>query len=310
MIVTVTLNPAWDVTITAEALTRGASNVVDPARRRAGGKGLNVSRVLDSVGIPTLVIAPVGVADSHAFADDLGAIPHSLVPCATPTRSTFALVETSDNATTMISERGFECDPADAQRLALTVHKSLASATCLVISGSIPPGTSTQYLTDLIGAAHSARVPVIADVSGPYLRAAAQGGADVLKPNDDELRSATGTSDPIEGARVLHTIVARIVFVSLGERGLVLVPRDPARPIWHARTPRPLRGNPTGAGDAAVAAIASSIGEGEADLALWARRAAAWSGAAVLAPLAGELSPAYCDLYADIMVSTYEKDSQ
>ena len=65
-----------------------------------------------------------------------------------------------------------------------------------------------------------------------------------------------------------------------------------------ARLPEPLAGNPTGAGDAAVAAVATLLDAGEQDAAALLRRATAWSAAAVLMPLAGEISPRHPELEA------------
>ena len=74
MIVTVTPNPAWDITLDSPGVTRGATNVVAPAARRAGGKGINVARVLASRGIPVLAVASVGELDTTAFAAVSGSL--------------------------------------------------------------------------------------------------------------------------------------------------------------------------------------------------------------------------------------------
>jgi fructose-1-phosphate kinase PfkB-like protein len=98
---------------------------------------------------------------------------------------------------------------------------------------------------------------------------------------------------------VLLDAGAGLVLVSLGADGMLAVPRagDPL----HARLDRPLRGNATGAGDAAVAAVATLLSSGVDDPALLLRRATAWSAAAVLAPLAGELHPIYPELEARLV---------
>jgi hypothetical protein len=83
---------------------------------------------------------------------------------------------------------------------------------------------------------------------------------------------------------------------------LALSASDPSRPL-RARLDAPLRGNATGAGDAAVAAIASCLVEGERDPAAILSRAVAWSAAAVLAPLAGELAPGFADLERRLVLS-------
>ncbi|MFP3380410.1 PfkB family carbohydrate kinase, partial [Bacillus sp. SIMBA_069] len=101
------------------------------------------------------------------------------------------------------------------------------------------------------------------DAVGPALLLAVEAGADVVKPNRRELAETTGEDDPVEGARRLLDRGARLVLVSLGADGLLAVPRTGA-PL-HARLPEPLTGNATGAGDAAVAAVATLLAAGNDD---------------------------------------------
>jgi fructose-1-phosphate kinase PfkB-like protein len=109
---------------------------------------------------------------------------------------------------------------------------------------------------------------------------------------------------------------AGLVLVSLGRDGLIIVPRD--GPVVRARLPRALHGNATGAGDAAVAAVCVSA---EAGADLWsadqdahaaridlARRATAWSAAAVLMPLAGEISARHTTLADDVRITLDDED--
>jgi fructose-1-phosphate kinase PfkB-like protein len=86
------------------------------------------------------------------------------------------------------------------------------------------------------------------------------------------------------------------VLVSLGEDGMIAVDaRDPNQ-VYHARLPRALDGNPTGAGDAGVAAVAQCVADGVSDPLVILRRATAYSAAAVLMPVAGEIADNYREL--------------
>ncbi len=109
-------------------------------------------------------------------------------------------------------------------------------------------------------------MPVVVDTSGAGLLAAARAGAHALKPNREELAEATGLADPLDGARALLDLGARLVVVSLGADGLLAIGRHGA-PVVRADCPGSLHGNATGAGDAAVAAIAVSLAAGD-DLAV------------------------------------------
>ena len=114
--------------------------------------------------------------------------------------------------------------------------------------------------------------------------------ADVLKPNEHELRAATGCSRLDEGARMLLGRGASWVFVSRGVDGMDLYSSDGA---WHASSDPTITGNPTGAGDAGVAAIATHLdGHGalsEINGVMALADAVATSTAAVVRPTAGEI---------------------
>jgi 1-phosphofructokinase family hexose kinase len=301
LILTVTPNPALDHTYTIDALQFGESNRVAGARVRAGGKGLNVARVLHQLGYPVIAIAPVGGDTGDQFTAELegSGVPHRLVPTGKATRRSFALVETASSRTTVLNETGNEPAASDLARLTDTVRELAAGATCLVGSGSLPPGVPADFYAGLVAIAHDAGIPAVIDTTGAALMLAAQAGADLLKPNRRELAETTGQADPIAGAARLLDEGARMVLVSLGEDGMFAMSTDERTPRF-ASLPR-LAGNPTGAGDAAVAAAASCLAAG--DTAGILRRATAWSAAAVLAPLAGEVAGDLTELEAAVLLT-------
>ncbi|WP_448005693.1 1-phosphofructokinase family hexose kinase [Agromyces bauzanensis] len=319
MILTVTPNPALDLTWHVAGLIPGATHRVPTAASRAGGKGLNVARVLHAEGHDVLALATVGGETGEAFAAELTAsgVPHRLLPVAAATRRSAAIVDDVRGETSVLNEVGAPLAPAETATIAESATTLGRAASAVVISGSLPPGFGPDELADLVAALAGTGVPVVVDTSGPGLLAAARSGAQVLKPNREELASATGRDEPVEGAGELLAAGARLVVVSLGEQGLLVIGRS-GRPL-HARMPRPLRGNATGAGDAAVAAIAAALATGTD---LWsdtdaaadaraglARRATAWSASAVLMPLAGELSPRHAELEADVVVAFADADA-
>ncbi|MDA3642607.1 1-phosphofructokinase family hexose kinase [Saccharopolyspora indica] len=289
MIITVTPNPALDVSYRVAQLNPGRSHRVRDVHERAGGKGLNVSRVLHGQGIRTLVVAPVGGAHGDAIREDLDAagIEHLLLPVPGPTRRTIAVVAEEDTSgeATLFNEPGSHLGEADWQRFRALLTTRLAGAPVLVCSGSLPPGCGADSYAELVGDARSRSVPAIVDATGPALLAAAEAGADLVKPNAVELRETTGQDDPVTGARQLRDRGAAAVIVSLGPDGLLAVTGEGS---WRAAPPFAVSGNPTGAGDAAVAALAAGIA-GQQDWPERLRNAVAWSAAAAAAPVAGTL---------------------
>lgn len=313
MILTITPNPAVDETYGLETLDVGGTNRVTAPLRRAGGKGLNVSRVAHSQGFPVTALATAGGANGQMFSKELesSGLAHSLVPVAAETRRSFALVEHSTGRTTVVNERGgalaaVEWDAIRARIVGLLDH----GASVLVASGSMPEGADEDFYPWCVRQAEARGIPSIIDTSGPALLAAARAGATVLKPNHHELQEITGTDSLSAGAAMLLEAGAQHVYASAGEKGLFhFAVHTPGR--WaSARLPEPLVGNPTGAGDSVVAAIAVGLHLGQDHDTVILPRAAAWSASAVLMPAAGELHPSHPELAAALVISTSEATSR
>jgi 1-phosphofructokinase family hexose kinase len=318
VILTVTLNPALDMTWHVDALTPGATHRAPTGSSRAGGKGVNVARVLHAQGHEVLALSTVGGANGAEFETELRAsgIPHRLIRVSAATRRSLAIVDDTRGETTVLNERGAALAPVQVAALSATAARLGHTARAVALSGSLPPGFEPEQLGALVAELVAAGTPVVVDTSGAGLLAAARAGATVLKPNSEELAEVTGERDPLVGARQLLTLGAQLVMVTLGRDGLLVLDRMHA-PL-HAGLPRTLHGNPTGAGDAAVAAITAVLATGirlggdsaesaraREDL---ARRGTAWSASAVLMPHAGELSPEHAVLEAEVTVQPIEED--
>lgn len=320
MILTVTPNAALDLTWWVDRVELGATHRVPRGMARAGGKGLNVARVAHQQGAEVLAIATAGGATGAELALELetASLPHTLVPVAASTRRSLALYDAADDETSIFNEFGEGHSDAEWDALVQAVDAALPSARCLVGAGSLPPsppGAATDsagFYPALVRRAAAAGIPSIIDTSGPALLAAADAGATVLKPNRDELTAATGIADPVSAARSLIGRGAGLVLLSLGSGGMIAVSAADGDGYISARLPEPLTGNPTGAGDAAVAAVASCFDEAAARPLEPApgteeilRRATAWSAAAVLMPLAGEISPLHAELAHRLIVERH-----
>ncbi|WP_423184118.1 1-phosphofructokinase family hexose kinase [Arthrobacter sp. NyZ413] len=310
-VVTITPNPAIDISYHVAGITAGASHRVESPISRAGGKGLNVARVVHQLGYPVLALATAGGATGAEIATDLIAsgVPHRLVPVAGETRRSIALVDTVGGETSIFNERGKPLEPAEWQALAAVVVESLESGNrtgVIVASGSLPPGAPADFYPAIVRLAHDAGIPAVVDTSGPAIIAAARAGADLLKPNHHELLEATGESDLEAAAKRLIGEGAKTVLVSAGAEGMLAFHHAAPGGYWSARLPEALSGNPTGAGDAAVAAAAVVLAAGNPDIQTMLRKATAWSAAAVLMPAAGEISPLYADLEQQLILNWKE----
>lgn len=319
MILTVTPNAALDLTWWVDRIEPGATHRVPSGMARAGGKSLNVARVAHQQGAAVLAIATAGGTTGAELELELRAsgLPHELIPVAASTRRSLALYDAGNDETSIFNEFGENHSDAEWRQLLDAVDTALLGADCLVGSGSLPPGPSAaggdaydsaDFYPELVRMAAARGIPSIIDTSGAALLAAAAAGATVLKPNRDELIAATDIGDPIRAARSLIARGAGLVLLSLGSAGMIAV--GTGDEYLSARLPEPLVGNPTGAGDAAVAAVASCFAEAAGDGSApnaeeILRRATAWSAAAVLMPLAGEISPLHAELAERLIIERH-----
>jgi 1-phosphofructokinase family hexose kinase len=303
MIMTVTLNPAVDVTYRVPTLRPGDVHRITGVERRPGGKGVNVARVLHALGVEVVATGlsggPTG-AWLEAELDRYG-VTSSFVPALPEVRTTVT-VHADDGTTTSLWEPGHPpADPAGAANALLERCRRLAAgASALVVSGSLPPGVDQVLPARLVAVAERAGIPAIVDVDGEPLRLAVQAGHAVLMPNRDELARLDGA--PVGGIDEVLAATGRLcergaqaVIATLGADGLLA--RTPLG-VWLARPPAPVPGNPTGAGDAAAAAVAAALSAtadpARPDWALIVREAVALSASAVCRPVAGEVDlPSY-----------------
>lgn len=292
MILTVTPHPALDVTYEVDALVVHGTHRVRTVREVAGGKGVNVASVLHRQGAAVLATGALAGPVGEVVRADLDArgIPHDFVEVGSATRRTLTVVDHASGDATAFNETGSAWAEGDWAALVAHVEGLLASTQprVLVASGSVPPGFPGDGYATLVRLGHAAGCRVVIDASGDALVAGVAARPDLVKPNVHELRAATGLEDVFDGAKSLQDLGARHVLVSLGPDGMVLV--VPGGEVLRAAPGETLRGNPTGAGDAAVAAVAAGLdaGAGWPDL---LADAVAWSGAAVLQPVAGMVDP-------------------
>lgn len=284
MILTVTLNLALDVTYRVPRLTPGATHRVGVGQR-AGGKGVNVARVVEALGADALVCGFAGGGTGQVALAELQAagIPARATSIAGESRRTVAVVDAEAGEATGFWEPGPAVTAAEWDALLRDLDAELARASAAVLSGSLPPGVPADAYAVLAERASRAGVPVVLDADGDALRLGLAGRPAVVKPNREELAGVAGTADVRAGAARLRELGARSVVASLGPEGLVAVTDDGC---WRARPAHPAAGNPTGAGDAGVAALALGLERGWS----WPQRlteAVALSAAAVAAPLAG-----------------------
>ncbi|MFF2847036.1 1-phosphofructokinase family hexose kinase [Streptomyces sp. NPDC058001] len=303
MILTVTLNTALDITYRVPSLRPHASHRITEVVERPGGKGLNVARVLAALGHEVTVTGFAGGDTGHAVRAGLTGVQgvtDALVPVAGATRRTIAVVDATTGDTTQLNEPGPVVSPAEWNAFTAGYEELVRSASAVALCGSLPPGVPVGAYGQLVRVAHGASVPVLLDTSGEPLRRGVAARPDIVKPNADELAELTGSHEPGQATRDARRRGAHAVVASLGAEGLLALT---AEGCWRAAPPERVKGNPTGAGDSAVAGLLSGLVERLP----WPdrlARAVALSAATVRAPVAGEFDArTYAELRERVRVT-------
>lgn len=285
-VVVVTPNPAIDVTYEVALNLPGSTNRVLRAERRPGGKGLNVSHVLQTLGVSTTSVLPVGGRNGQWLIEQLGHRPGRVRATVVDAETRTTVTVTDEVAhPTVYSEAGLALDTAERAAFTAAIRAELPGAQALVIAGSFAGGIGSHDLSNWIHDAQQQGAFVVVDCSGFALLDAARAGADIVKANADEVKESTGAISVELGIRALLDLGARGVVVSRGGDGIEAV-------FAHTSLSSPavpnISGNPTGAGDAATAGLVAALlaKAAPADALCWASAA---GGAAVRQQVAGEI---------------------
>lgn len=265
MILTVTLNPSVDIRYQLDMFALDTVNRVQNVEKTAGGKGLNVSRVLKQLGADVSATGFLGGSLGEFIREklaELEVVDH-FVACEGETRNCIAVIH--DGKQTEILEGG----PTIGDERALFLQQfetSLASADIITLSGSLPKGLPDDFYHELLKIAARAGKPVLLDTSGVALKHALLGNEKpfFIKPNEEELaalvnRELTTEKSLIDALRdPLFDGVSWIV-VTLGANG-ALVKHD--EQVYRVTIPKVEAVNPVGSGDSVVAGFASGLSKG------------------------------------------------
>lgn len=266
MIKTLTLNPAVDKAVTIERFAVGAVNRIASVRLDAGGKGINVARVLHRLGAPTIAIAPVAGGAGRFLDERLSqeGIPHDFLEGRGESRTNLKVVDPVLGTHTDINEPGPALTDADLEALGAKLLDDLKPGDWVVFSGSVPAGVPTDLYGKWLTRVSARGAKTVLDADGVLFALGLAGRPDVVKPNLSELESWAGetldTEQALFGAvERLKAAGAGTVAVSLGGKGAWLFVGDGA---WFAPGLRVEAKSTVGAGDALVAALTWGLASG------------------------------------------------
>ncbi len=230
MILSLTLNPCIDRAMFVEHLTVHDANRIVRAEVDAGGKGLNLSRVVAELGGRTLASGFLGgVAGAHVehVLDEQGVV-HRFVQIRGETRTNFS-VEDGSGPPTSFNDRGPAISEHDLNSLRGLLPELFFAARWLAMCGSLPPGVPATIYAELTAVAREAGLRVLVDADKEPMQRALEAKPDLIKPNAEESSRLVGRDirtrdDAITAARELLPRVNKdgIVIISLGAEGAAL----------------------------------------------------------------------------------------
>lgn len=269
-ILTVTLNPALDISTETEEVIPELKLRCAPPRSQPGGGGVNVSRAIIQMGGKSRAIVAVGGYEGRALIQQLRAAGLAPVPVKVEhaTRSSLAVTETRSGAQYRFVMPGLAWAPADCDAMRAALVKHTKDGDILVASGSLPPGVPADFFSDL--ARRLPHLRMIFDSSGDALRFAAEGqGLDVLRMDDTEASELTG--QPMDHPEQIATLArdlhqsgaAKTVLIAAGAQGTVMADDDGC---WLTIPPKVVVRSKVGAGDSFVAAYVLTLARGASRL--------------------------------------------
>jgi len=229
MIYSITLNPALDRTLWVETIRPDDSNRIEKEERYAGGKGIDVSKVLTALGVRNKALGFVGGFVGEELEGRLlnEGIACDFVRISGETRTNVIVNDMTTGKQALFSGRGPEIQPYELIQI---IHKveELKAPEVVVVSGSLPPGVHPEIYRRIIEISKSKGAWVILDTDGDALKVGLQTHPDAIKPNIHELSRLVGQElsamDEIMGAaQEVQRQGVDVVLVSMGAKGILLV---------------------------------------------------------------------------------------
>lgn len=267
-IVTLTMNPALDVSSTVDRVVSEHKMRCGPSRFDPGGGGVNVSRAIRNLGGDSIAIYPLGGPTGQAYRGFIEAagIVGRVITIAGSTRESFTVDELTTGEQYRFVLQGPTFREPEWRACLSVIGDHLPVGGFLVASGSLPPGVPADFYAMLARIAHEHDIRVVVDASGAALAAALDEGVFLIKPSRDELAGLVGADadlgvdEQVDAARaIVAGGRAEVVALTLGAAGAVLVT---AEGVLRSPTPQVEVASAVGAGDAFLAGLVLRLAQG------------------------------------------------
>ena len=284
-ITTVTPNPVLDKTIGVPRLEPGAIHRVRLMREDLGGKGINVSRALRGLGIPSRIIGFFGGRTGRFMQQELSAAGYEVcaIEVQGETRQNITLLDETRDQYTKFNEPGPTVAARQMAELRACIERLAAPGQLWAFCGSLPPGVPEDLYAQCIQLVQGCGARACLDTSGAALRQGLAAHPFAIKPNSEEAADLLGVSptsdaDHTAAARTLQGEGADVVALTRGARGMVLAMGGE---VLMAAAPPVNARSPVGAGDAALAGLLWAILDGCTPVETAARAVACGTAAAM-----------------------------
>lgn len=258
-----TLNPSVDIKYTLDYFSIDEVNRVDQVIKTAGGKGLNVSRVLKQLDADVGATGFLGGELGEFIRSELKkeCIVDLFVPISGKTRNCIAVIH--EGMQTEILESGPVIQDEEIEHFLSNFIKILPQVDLVTISGSLPKGVPTNFYQRIIELCSQHEKLVLLDTNEKLLDASLKGGAKpyLIKPNQEELAGFLGRE--INSQEDLMVALEDQAFqdiewvvVSLGSKGAMIKHQES---IYNVQIPKVEAVNPVGSGDSVIAGFASGL---------------------------------------------------
>lgn len=263
MIITVTLNPALDKTIEIDEFKIGSVNRIVATRVDAGGKGINVSKVIKELQHESLALGFLGGSSGNhikSYLDDLN-ISNDFIFVKGETRTNIKIIDRVNNTHTDINENGPSLVQEDITKIKEKIMKYCKQDSLVVLSGSVPSEVQGDIYSEIIKDIKSKGGKVILDADGELLIEGIKAGPYMVKPNIEELEKAFGISidnqdEVIEVAKKILAYGVKYVVISQGSEGSIFISHDKVAKVPGIKVEVK---STVGAGDSMVAALAIAV---------------------------------------------------
>lgn len=262
MILTITMNPSIDISYPLDDFKLDTVNRVKNVRKTAGGKGLNVTRILKQLDAEVVASGLIGGFLGEEIKKDLTSnyIAHDFLPISGETRNCIAVLHKGQQ--TEILESGPVISKEEAQAFLKHFEQLAARADILSFSGSLPEGLPVDFYSQMLQICQEK--PVVLDCSGEALTEVLKGEVKprLIKPNTEELAELLGRriSTDIEELKAALTdpIFTGIewIVVSMGGDGAFAKHH---KKFYLVTIPKIAVVNPVGSGDATVAGLTAYL---------------------------------------------------